>query len=254
MERITDNIFRIKVPFENIYTTVFIITTKSCTLIFDTATYSSDIDGHILPAIEKAGLKNDIKYVFLSHSHGDHAGGITRFVQAFPNVRVITRSQLIADAYDNSYIPKDRETIADDIEVITIKGHADDCMALFDKRTNTLLTGDCLQVYGVFGRGDWGTGITDASGYFDDLDKLRKMDIKTLIASHDYHPLGYIATGDGVQRYIDTCELAVQQLIEFCKSHSELDENELRELYKSTYDLPVVSKRVFAAYKKRYQN
>ena len=249
METINDNIFRIKVPFEDIYTTVFIIKTKGGSVIFDTATYDSDVDEYILPAIEKAGVKEDVKCVFLSHSHRDHAGGLERFMQIFPDARVLTRSQKLAEKHKTAYLPNDREVIFDVLEVVTINGHSDDCMAIFDRRSGTLLTDDCLQVYGVFGRGAWGSNITDISGHFHDLEKLKTINIKTLIASHDYHPLGYIAREDEVIKYIDTCKESIYNLRKFCNEHKNLDDEQLKELYNSTHTLPTVSERVFKAIK-----
>lgn len=250
MERITHNIFRIKVPFEDVYTTVFIIKTEVGTMIFDTATYESDVDKYILPAIEEAGVKNDIKYVFLSHSHKDHSGGTERLLQTFPDACVLTRSQKLADNYKTAYMPNDRDTFLDVLEVVTIKGHSDDCMAIFDRRSGTLLTGDCLQLYGLFGRGEWGSNITDIIGHFNDIEKLKTIDIKTLIASHNYHPLGYIARGDEVIKYLDTCKESLYKLRDFCNEHKELDDEQLKELFNSTHKLPRVSLGVFKAIKK----
>jgi glyoxylase-like metal-dependent hydrolase (beta-lactamase superfamily II) len=249
MDKITDDIFKISIPFENIFTSVFIIKTEDGAVIFDCGTYASDVDEYILPNVKALGLENEVKHLFLSHSHSDHAGGLERLCGVFNDAKIYTRSDKIAKRFENTCLPSDGEEIASKLYAITIKGHADDCMALFDKRSGTLITGDCLQLYGVFGRGDWGTGISDTDSYFKNLEKLRKMDIKMIIASHDYHPLGQHAMGETVKEYIDTCEKAVRELLEFYKQNCELNEDELRNLYKNSFDLPIVSKWVFKTLK-----
>ena len=44
------------------------------------------------------------------------------------------------------------------IDLVT--GHASDCAALYDRKTKTLISGDCLQLFGVFGSGAWGANIS----------------------------------------------------------------------------------------------
>lgn len=53
------------------------------------------------------------------------------------------------------HMPEDGEGIADVFRTGRISGHTADSMALLDMRTNTLISGDCLQLYGVFGATNW---------------------------------------------------------------------------------------------------
>ena len=83
------DIFRIFVPFESVYTSVFLI--KSRKLLIDCGTYASDIDEYVIPALTEIGvLLDDIQYILLTHSHTDHSGGLNALLQkSFANVKVI---------------------------------------------------------------------------------------------------------------------------------------------------------------------
>ena len=67
--KINENIYRLTVPFFDVYTTVYFVETDEGILVFDTATYDSDVEDYILPAIDYVGIdKEQIKYVFISHN------------------------------------------------------------------------------------------------------------------------------------------------------------------------------------------
>ncbi|MBR4000357.1 MAG: MBL fold metallo-hydrolase, partial [Clostridia bacterium] len=170
------DIIRITIPFEDIYTTVFLIRTAEGFLLFDTATYDSDIDRYILPAMQQVGVTPDmLKYVFISHSHRDHAGGLARLMQFCPQVCILSHSTSLRESfsqYINHDIQED-EPVLKDLHMILIPGHAPDCAAVLDKRSNTLITGDCLQVYGIYGSGNWGTNITMQSAHRKAIRRLR---------------------------------------------------------------------------------
>ncbi len=211
-----DNIIRITTPFSDIFTTVYIIKTQAGVLVFDTASYDSDIDDYIVPVLAENGISgDDIKYVFISHEHGDHAGGLRRFLEKYPNVCIVSSSAALKEEFCGySYIlPSDGEMILGTLEIVTIPGHTEDGCAILDKRTNTLITGDCLQCFGVYGPGAWATNVCYPAAYFDALDKISKMQIDTILGAHDYHPCGYKACGhDEVEKYITVCRDAVTKI------------------------------------------
>ena len=63
------NIYRLKVPFEDLYTSVFLIKTKQGNALVDCATYASDVDDYIVPALSMLGLRlEDIAYLILTHN------------------------------------------------------------------------------------------------------------------------------------------------------------------------------------------
>lgn len=70
-------IYRLRVPFDNEeYTSVFLIKKAEGNVLIDCATTAEDVDGYILPALEKAGIAlTEIRYLVLTHQHSDHAGG-----------------------------------------------------------------------------------------------------------------------------------------------------------------------------------
>ena len=68
---ISSRIRRITIPYKDIYTSVFILDTKDGTILFDTASGDYDVDTYILPELRNRNLR----YIFISHNHRDHAWG-----------------------------------------------------------------------------------------------------------------------------------------------------------------------------------
>ena len=64
-EQINENIYRMTVPYKDIYTTVYLIKTKVGNLLFDIASYDEDISDYIEPFLEEVGVSpENLKYVF----------------------------------------------------------------------------------------------------------------------------------------------------------------------------------------------
>ena len=58
----TEYIYRLKIPFETVYTSVFLIKSTSGVFLVDCATTEGDVDNVILPALSALGYKmGDIK-------------------------------------------------------------------------------------------------------------------------------------------------------------------------------------------------
>ncbi len=183
----TKDIFRIFVPFESVYTSVFLI--RSRNILIDCGTYASDIDEYVLPALKEIGVSiDDIQYILLTHSHTDHSGGLNALLQRCnPDVRVITAEN------------KD-ETPMDDLKLVHLKGHSEDCIGVVDIKTNSLISGDGIQLYGI---GKYGCGIQNPREYLRTLDWIENQDFDNILASHAYALLGEKAVQkSAVKKYI----------------------------------------------------
>ena len=85
-----NGIYRLKVPFESVYTSVFLIRSGQGNALVDCATYASDVDKYILPALKEKGLSiTDICCLVLTHKHGDHAGGKNRILELVPSIKIV---------------------------------------------------------------------------------------------------------------------------------------------------------------------
>jgi hypothetical protein len=59
-------IYRLKIPFENLYTSVFLIRNEKGNILIDAATKDGDVDEWIVPSLAQMGLTVlDIKYLYL---------------------------------------------------------------------------------------------------------------------------------------------------------------------------------------------
>lgn len=251
LQTINENINRIVIPYKDIYTTVYTVKFDTGYMIFDSASYDEDIDGILLPALTELGItKENLKYVFISHNHRDHAGGLARFLDFFPDVTVISRSPALAERFpDKKFIcPENMQRIERDFIAVAIPGHTLDSAGLYDVRTKTLITGDSLQLFGIFGSEDWGANIGLPAEHLEAVERLSKMDILEIYASHDYHPYGYAYLGkEAVENALDSACRPLITMKKMIENNPTLTDAEIREMYNSSAHIPPVRERVFQA-------
>ncbi len=246
-ETISENIFRLTIPFKDIFTTVYLIKHEDGDILFDTATYPEDVENYILPFVKSLGA--EIKYVFISHNHGDHSGGLEALLKHYPKTRILSRSRELKEKFASFdvYCPDDGEEILNGIQAISIEGHTYDSMALFDKANRTLISGDSLQLYGIYGSGEWGANVGLVSEHIKAVNKLAGMEIEGIYTAHNYHPMGYAYVGrDNVQKAFGFCLEPLYRIKELMKAFPEKSDEEIREIYHEE-NLPTVRLGIFTA-------
>jgi glyoxylase-like metal-dependent hydrolase (beta-lactamase superfamily II) len=164
-------IYRLKVPLESVYTSVFLIKTKCGIFLVDCATTDKDVDEWIIPALRDLAIEpSDIKYLIITHRHFDHVGGKNRLLEYNPDIEIIDSVKQLFN----------------DIEIYPLKGHTADFIGLLDLRYGTLITGDGLQGAGI---GRYRCSLEDKDGYLESIDKIKKdKRIDNVLFSHAYEP------------------------------------------------------------------
>ena len=169
-EEIKD-VYRLRVPFEDLYTSVFLIKSEYGLILVDSATTDEDVKTHIVTALKKAGYSlSDIDKLVLTHSHRDHAGGLSEILRLAPNIEVV----------------RDVREIFDGIYTVSMPGHTEDSIGVLDTRSGTLISGDGLQGAGV---GKYRCSTQNPIKYLDTVDRIKKDErIKNILFSHAYEP------------------------------------------------------------------
>ncbi len=247
-EKISDNLFYKIIEYKDIYTTVYLIKTENGCMLFDCASFDYDIDNTVKPFLDSLGVSTSaLKYVFISHDHKDHAGGLERFLQLYPDVTVITRSTELKASFPNYsfIIPTENEVFLDALKVVFITGHSPCSQAIYDMRDNSMITGDSLQLYGIFGSGNWACNIKLPAEHFEALKKLEKMDISAIYTAHDYHPLGQFYIGEEmIKEAIDACRAPLYNIMKMITENPSLSDEEITQLYNKDRQLPTVGPAV----------
>ena len=178
-------IYRLKVPFEKIYTSVFLVITDSKKIMVDCATTRDDVDRFIVPALSEQGFEmKDLDMLVLTHRHGDHAGGLERVLQLAPDIAVIT----------------DIRHLAKNVSTYALAGHTADSIGILDERTHTLISGDgilderthtLISGDGIQGAGvdKYRCGLKDSDAYLETLERIKNDNrIENILFSHAYEP------------------------------------------------------------------
>lgn len=226
------NIYRLAIPFDGTWTGVILVRGEENVLL-DSAAKSADVDEWILPALQQMGLSlHDIAYLGCTHCHGDHVGGHTRIHDLCPEIKMacnaasedklkdpLKYSKLIRASFP-AYSPaapaalrgvtpdillRDGEYLTPYLRLIVTPGHDTDTVCWLDERTNTLITGDSLQLNGTITQGT--ALVMDLPGYRASLLRLSELPIDCIVAGHDYLPLGGVAEGrEAVREYLTACD------------------------------------------------
>ena len=252
MEQMIDNIYRVTCPYQDIYTTVYIIKTEKGTLLFDAASYPSDVDEYIAPALTECGV-DTVDYIFISHNHRDHAGALSVLRERYPEATIVSRCPKLKAAYgDTPFLaPENGDRLLDVLQVVTIPGHTADAAAILDTRTGTLISGDCLQLYGIFGSGKWAANIGFAAEHLAAVEKIRALGAERITAAHDFHPYGDFAEGkEAVEKYLDACGEALARVKTLIEENPALSDEEIAEAFSDGGALPKMGPRVPAAVRK----
>ena len=247
-KKITDNLYYITTSYKDIYTTVYLIKTDKGCMLFDAASFECDIVDSIKPMLDSLGItKEELRYVFISHAHLDHAGGLGKFLEFYPDVTVITKNASLTEKFADysAVIPEENQVFLECLKVILIPGHSSCSQAILDVRDNTLITGDCLQLYGIFGSGNWASNISLPKEHLAALDKLDTMEISAIYTAHDYHPLGQFYVGqEKVKAAINYCREPLYNIIGMIKDNPELSDEEIAKEYNKDGTLPKLGEHV----------
>ena len=166
-----EGIYRLKIPFDTVYTSVFLIKAPSRVILVDCATTARDVEDVILPALAELGYTpTDVDTLVLTHRHGDHAGGMETLLHHAPQLEVVT----------------DIRALADGVCTYPMGGHTKDCIGVFCTRTGTLISGDGIQGAGV---DKYRCYTEDPKMYLETLARIREdARIENILFSHAYEP------------------------------------------------------------------
>lgn len=245
---LTENIYKLDIPFENITTSSFLVRTNEGDILVDCGTYESDVTHILLPALRE--IKADVKYLFITHFHGDHSGGTATLLKELPPFKILSFGKDFCEKFGGTLLINNME-ILPDICFLSLPGHSSDSGALLDKRTGSLITGDSLQLWGIT---KYGCGVGLPQEYKKTLKRLKANPPENIFAAHEYYPLGSIAMGkEAVNEYIDECGRIYSDLCEFtlAKKQSGVTDIEkiaddfMREKRKTHPNMPTIQTNVF---------
>lgn len=166
----TDKIYRLRVPFEDLYTSVFLIQTDTKYILVDCATNAEDVDKWIEPAIKNFGITfSDIDCIIVTHCHSDHIGGLEAILQRNPKIQVVKAVSSITG-----------------LDIYHMYGHTLDCIGVLELQTGTLISGDAVQGAGI---GKYRCSLESKEDYLQTIEKIyQDKRIKNILFSHAYEP------------------------------------------------------------------
>jgi glyoxylase-like metal-dependent hydrolase (beta-lactamase superfamily II) len=177
----------------NIY---ILLDEQACIVDAGTGSYHAKIKDTIQRYVDL----NSVIFIIATHEHFDHTGGIEYLSKICPHAQVCMHKNCMCSLQrkrQGTYttmggqmppvhrILKDGDFIewgSSRLEVIYTPGHSLGSICLYDKKTETLISGDLIFYPGDVGRTDLEGG--DINALVDSLKKLLKLKIKNIYPGH----------------------------------------------------------------------
>lgn len=228
----TTEILRLRVPFEKLTTSVFLLLTQEGPVLYDCATTAQDVENVILPALRERGVApQDLRALILSHAHADHSGGMAALLRHAPKLQVIAQN---AQKYDAPvHVPSDGEMLFGSLRALHLPGHTADCLGLYDVRTDTLLTSDALQLMGI---DRFGCSLAAPEDYVRTIEKIRRLAPRRILTAHAYVPYGDRAEGAmEIARYLGGCEDVLAEIKAFVAAHRHMEAEDITAAFRAQH-------------------
>jgi len=173
----------------------------NCYLIIDEKRAIIDVGGDpefIIRAIRKYIDPRELEYVFLTHSHYDHASA-AGFFKGIAKIAIhedelnLMKMQSFASVFGLRFKPFDPDIVLKGgekfelgetvLEVIHTPGHSPGSVCFYEPNKKWLFSGDTVFAYGSFGRYDLPGG--NALELLKSLEMLSKLDVENLYPGHE---------------------------------------------------------------------
>jgi len=206
---------------------LFVIENNGKTVLIDTGT-SSEVDS-LLNYLQKIGIDH-LDYIFSTHVHVDHTGGVKRLSTQFPEAKIVV-SKFFQTLHETKYAKKESELAKyqefllqnlknrviyaregdiislDDLklEIYAAPGHTPEHIAILDKKNMNLFPGDSIGGHHLgsgFSRPSAYPPYFNHESYSKTVKKLSQIDnLKSISLAH----FG-VATGPDVQEVFKISE------------------------------------------------
>ncbi len=210
----------------------------------------------LLEELERRDLdKGDVKYVFLTHVHLDHAGGAGKLIQNLPNAKVVVHprgakhmihpkkliasaegvygKQLFSQLYGNiESVPQEKIILAQDEEQITMQdrnfhlfyteGHAKHHYCIYDELANAIFSGDSFGMsFREFDtdKGEFIIPITSPTQF--DPDEAHKAIDKIISYQPEVIYLAHYSKIDETERLADDLHLSINKFVNIALKHEQ---------------------------------
>ncbi len=211
--KFNDDIYKLDMPP---VTSIFFVKNGNHWYIIDACKETGDIEKYLQPAALKLGidLKN-VKGILITHNHWDHVDGLPALAPLCENATIYAKTGSFNGVSSSKIkIVSVGMNIDSLFKVVDIAGHAPDAIGFIDTRTNTLFSGDAIQLYGVSTAGILIYGGVDK--YLESMENLKEENIENILASHPYVPNGAFAVGrDQSLKHIEDSIDCINELIQF---------------------------------------
>ena len=211
----TTDIIRINLKSGNIKTCVFLINNEDKYTLIDSGLDEHNILDQLLPALQHLNIPIDkISQILLTHSHDDHIGGLHSLLDVIPDLEIYAHKNIM----QHTYALKDGR-IGNSLQAVYLPGHTADSFGFLDLRTNSLISGDALQFWGIE---KYGTNAELPVKYLCSHDKLLSLPIENIFSSHAYDFCGIRSIGAAESKtYISESKKNYEELVSFTRKWSK---------------------------------